>query len=51
MILVMLMLVSALSSFDFAELEDNEVIEDTGARAALMQTWLLSPHQKKPFAP
>ena len=33
MILVMLMLVSALSSFDFAELEDNEVIEDTGARA------------------
>lgn len=33
MILVMLMLVSALSSFDFAELEENEVIEDTGARA------------------
>ena len=33
MILVMLMLVSALSSFDFAELEETEVIEDTGARS------------------
>ena len=33
MILVTLLLVSALSSFDFAELEENEVIEDTGARA------------------
>ncbi len=33
MILVTLMLVSALSSFDFAELEENEVIEDVGARA------------------
>jgi len=33
MILVTLMLVSALSSFDFAELEETEVIEDAGARA------------------
>lgn len=33
MILVALMLVSALSSFDFAELEEIEVIEDAGARA------------------
>ena len=33
MILVALMLVSALSSFDFAELEETEVIEDAGARA------------------
>jgi len=33
MILVTLLLVSALSSFDFAELEENEVIEDAGARA------------------
>jgi len=33
MILVTLMLVSALSSFDFAELEEIEVIEDAGARA------------------
>ena len=33
MILVALMLVSVLSSFDFAELEETEVIEDAGARA------------------
>ena len=33
MILVTLMLVSALSSFDFAELEETEVIEDASARA------------------
>ena len=33
MILVALMLVSALSSFDFVELEETEVIEDAGARA------------------
>lgn len=33
MILVALLLVSALSSFDFAELEETEVIEDAGARA------------------
>lgn len=33
MILVTLMLVSALSSFDFAELEETEVIEDAGARS------------------
>ena len=33
MILVTLLLVSALSSFDFAELEETEVIEDAGARA------------------
>ncbi len=33
MILVALMLVSALSSFDFAELEETEVIEDAGARS------------------
>ena len=35
MILVTLMLVSALSSFDFAELEETEVIEDAGARAGI----------------
>ncbi len=33
MILVALMLVSALSSFDFAELEETEVIEEASARA------------------
>ena len=51
MILVTLMLVSALSSFDFAELEETEVIEDAGARAGADAEMIAITNPKETICP
>jgi len=51
MILVTLMLVSALSSFDFAELEETEVIEDAGARAGADAEMVAITNPKETICP
>jgi hypothetical protein len=51
MILVTLLLVSALSSFDFAELEEIEVIEDTGARSGADAELIAITNPKETICP